>query len=45
MAPKTDKAKAEKAKREKSEQAEKLAAYPKRNLVFPPRLGARELWN
>ena len=45
MAPKTDKAKAEKAKREKSEQAAKLAAYRKRNLVFPPRLGARELWN
>ena len=45
MAPKTDKAKAEKSKREKSEQAAKLAAYRKQHLVFPPKLGARELWN
>ena len=45
MAPKTEKAKAEKTKKEKSEQAARLTAYRKRNLVFPPRLSARELWN
>ena len=45
MAPKAEKAKAEKTKREKSEQAAKLVALRKRNVVFAPRLGARELWN
>ena len=43
MAPKSDKAKSEKAKKEKSEQAAKLAAMRRRMVVFPPRLGAREL--
>ena len=45
MAPKTEKAKADKAKREKSEQAAKLAALRKRNVVFAPRLSVKELRN
>ena len=45
MAPKTEKAKAEKTKKEKSEQAARLTLLRKRNVVFSPRLSARELWN
>ena len=45
MAPKTEKVKAEKTKKEKSEQAARLTLLRKRNVVFSPRLSARELWN